>query len=184
VASAHVGARRREWADAKRLGNTTGVASAYDGPRMQAREWACELRIDPALAPSGWKSSAEGGASARRGRTPASSASVEGQRDERVGFYPFLGEREYMCGCTDTRLRAKARACARRGHGHGDGRDHGGDTTTGRPSGKTRKGGQPTVCARGEYGCGTCTIDILAWLDGRITQRDGAAARQWHGISL
>jgi hypothetical protein len=174
VASAHVGARRRERADAERLGDTTGVASAYDGPRMQAREWACELRIDPALAPSGWKSSAEGGAS----------ASVEGQRDERVGFYPFLGECEYMRGCTGARLRAKARACVRRGHGHGDGQDHGGDTTTGRASGKTRKGGQPTVCARGEYGCGTCTIDILAWLDDRITQRDGAAARQWHDISL
>jgi hypothetical protein len=38
---------------AERLGGAAGVASACDGPRVQARERACELRNNPALAPSG-----------------------------------------------------------------------------------------------------------------------------------
>jgi hypothetical protein len=64
--------------DAEQLSGVAEVASACDGPRVQAQERACELKNEPALASSRWKSTAEGGASARRGGTPASSTSVEG----------------------------------------------------------------------------------------------------------
>jgi hypothetical protein len=156
------GERARECAasrrtDAEWLGSAAGVASACDGPRVQTRERPCELRNNLALAPSGWKSTTESGASARRDGTLASSASVERQRDERVGFSPFPGECVHVRGRKGARLRVKARACARRGHGHGDGRDHGGDMMTRRTRGRTRKEGQQAGCACGEDGCGTCT---------------------------
>jgi hypothetical protein len=127
--------------DAEWLDGAVGVASACDGPRMQSQEWVSELKNDPGLAPSGWKGSTEGGALARRGGTPASSTSVERQRDERVGLYPFSGECVHVRGCMGVWMTVRVRACARRDHGHGDGRDHGGDTTTGRTSSGTRKEG-------------------------------------------
>jgi hypothetical protein len=69
-----------------------------------------------------------------------SSTSVEGQIDERVGLYPFLGERVRVRGCTSAWMRVRVRVCARRGYGHGDGREHGGDTTTEKNKRRNRKG--------------------------------------------
>jgi hypothetical protein len=84
-----VGARRR--GEQTQSGSTVplGWPRPGDGLRVRAREWACRLKSNSVLAPSGWIGTMEGGASARRGGTPASSTSVEGQRDKRVGLLPF-----------------------------------------------------------------------------------------------
>jgi hypothetical protein len=86
------------WTNAELLGGSAGVASACDGPRVQPRERVCEFKNYPTLVPSGWKGTTEGAASAHRVRMLASSTSVEGQRDKRVGLYSFPGECVHMRG--------------------------------------------------------------------------------------
>jgi hypothetical protein len=102
---------------------------------------ACELMNDPALAPPGrttprrvtpwlavvkhWR--------AQLGR---------GTERKRVGLFPFPGERVRVRGCTGAWICVRVRACACRGHDHGDDQDNGGDTTTGKMNGGTRKKGR------------------------------------------
>jgi hypothetical protein len=84
-----VGVRRSRWADAERLGGAAGVAGVGERPCVRAQE-RVGAGVRPEARSTGQKDTTEGGASARLGGTPASSARVRIQKEKRSGFLPFL----------------------------------------------------------------------------------------------
>jgi hypothetical protein len=97
--------KNAEW-----LGGAAGVASACDGPRVQARERACELKDDSELAPSGCKSTARAVprlpvAERRRARLRSRDRETTGS-----GFTPSLANE---CTCAGARAHGLERRCVR-----------------------------------------------------------------------
>jgi hypothetical protein len=125
----------REWVVSVRgcTASTTDrcrVAGVGERPHVCARERACKLMNDSALA-------SPGGMTARR-VTPQLAAAKRrraqpgrGTERKRVGLLPFPSERVRVRGCTGVWICVRVPACTCRGHDHGDGTDNGVDATNG-----------------------------------------------------
>jgi hypothetical protein len=143
------------------------VATASDGLRVRARERACELMNDLALAPPGRTTPRKATswlAAAKRRRAQLG----RGTERKRVGLFPFPGEHVRMRGCMGMWICARVCACACRGHGHGDGRDNGGDATTGKNErqNEEERPASGAACAA-KTAAAPARNDIPAWLDDR-----------------
>jgi hypothetical protein len=141
----------------------TGMAGVSERPCVRAREWLCELKNDPTLAPPGEKTSQR--AAPRLAAVERQRARLDrGTKRKRVGLFPFSSES--VRGCTGTWICAKVRVCACCGHNHGGGRDNGGDTTTGKNMRQNEEESPSSGATRAAQTAAAPTRSVFpAWLD-------------------